>query len=335
MMTEKFRAFWLEETETGVTGAVKEIETEDLPQGEVLVRVRYSDVNYKDGLASIKEGRIVREYPFIPGIDLAGEVVASEDSRFAIGDQVLCTGYGLGVSHFGGYSEQARVPADWLVKLPEGLTLREAMILGTAGFTAGMSVEAILNAGITPENGPILVTGASGGVGSVAVAILAKLGFEVTASSGKEQEWELLKRLGASHTISREEAQTPSKGPLGKGLWSAIVDPVGGAGTGERLKAIRYRGVLALSGLTGGGDFGTSVHPFILRGVTLAGIDSVQCPLSLRLEVWNKLATDWKPESLFEQAVHEVSLEQLPKAFDRILKGQAVGRQLVKVSAEK
>ncbi|OWA33840.1 oxidoreductase [Saccharibacillus sp. O16] len=335
-MTEKFRAFWLEESEGTVAGSVQSIGVEDLPEGEVLVRVRYSDVNYKDGLASIKEGRIVRDYPFIAGIDLSGEVIASEDKRFAAGDQVLCTGYGLGVSHFGGYSEQARVPADWLIKLPEGLSLREAMILGTAGFTAGMSVEAILRAGITPESGPVLVTGASGGVGSVAVAILAKLGFEVTASSGKSHEWELLKKLGAAHTISREEAQTPSKGPLGKGNWAAIVDPVGGAGTGERLKTLAYRGVLALSGLTGGGDFGTSVHPFILRGVTLAGIDSVQCPLPLRLDVWNKLATDWKPDALFaqEQAVRELPLEQLPEALSRILKGEAVGRQLVRVSAE-
>ncbi|NGZ75424.1 acrylyl-CoA reductase family protein [Saccharibacillus alkalitolerans] len=331
-MTEKFRAFWLEESEGKVTGSIKEIGTEDLPQGEVLIRVRYSDVNYKDGLASIKEGRVVREYPFVPGIDLAGEVIASEDSRFAAGDQVLCTGYGLGVSHFGGYSEQARVPADWLIKLPQGLSAREAMILGTAGFTAGMSVEAILRAGITPDSGPVLVTGASGGVGSVAVAILAKLGFEVTASSGKEQEWELLKKLGAARTVSREEAQAPSKGPLGKGTWAAIVDPVGGAGTGERLKTIAYRGVLALSGLTGGGDFGTSVHPFILRGVTLAGIDSVQCPVPLRLDVWKKLAGEWKPDAVFEQAVHELTLEQLPDALSRILKGQAVGRQLVKVS---
>ncbi|WP_172252923.1 acryloyl-CoA reductase [Saccharibacillus deserti] len=333
-MTETFRAFWLEESEGKVTGTLKSLTSENLPQGEVLVRVQYSDVNYKDGLASIKEGRVVREYPFIPGIDLAGEVIASEDERFAAGDQVLCTGYGLGVSHFGGYSEQARVPADWLIKLPQGLTPREAMILGTAGFTAGMSVEAILGAGITPESGPVLVTGASGGVGSVAVAILAKLGFEVTASSGKPHEWDMLKRLGASHTISREEAQVPSQGPLGKSAWAAIVDPVGGAGAGERLKSIRYRGVLALSGLTGGGDFGTSVHPFILRGVTLAGIDSVQCPLPLRLEVWNKLAADWKPDAVFEYGVRELTLEQLPDALDLILKGEAVGRQLVRVSAE-
>lgn len=333
-MTEKFRAFWLEESEGRVTGSVQELETADLPPGEVLVRVRYSGVNYKDGLASIKEGQVVRQYPFVPGIDLSGEVIASEDERFAAGDRVLCTGYGLGVSHFGGYSEQARVPADWLIKLPEGLTLREAMILGTAGFTAGLSVDAIIGAGLTPESGPVLVTGASGGVGSVAVAILAKLGFDVTASSGKEAEWEWLKRLGAAHTISREEAQEPSKGPLGKSRWAAIVDPVGGAGTGERLKSVRYRGVLALSGLTGGGDFATSVHPFILRGVTLAGIDSVQCPLPLRLDVWNKLAADWKPETIFEHGVHELPLEEVGGALARILNGEAVGRQLVRVSAE-
>ncbi|MCQ4087267.1 acryloyl-CoA reductase [Saccharibacillus sp. JS10] len=333
-MNASFQAFWLEESNERVTGTVKTIDAEQLPPGEVTVKVHYSDVNYKDGLASIKEGQVVRNYPFIPGIDLAGEVIASEDARFSIGDRVLCTGYGLGVSHFGGYSQQARVPADWLVKVPESLTLREAMILGTAGFTAAMSVDAILSAGITPENGPVLVTGASGGVGSVAVAIFSKLGFEVTASSGKEQEWDWLKKLGASHTISREEAQSPSKGPLGKGFWSAIVDPVGGAGTGERLKQIKYRGVLALSGLTGGGDFPTSVHPFILRGVTLAGIDSVQCPMPLRLKIWEKLATDWKPDVIFEQGVHEVTLEQLPEALERILKGQAVGRQLVTISAQ-
>lgn len=293
------------------------------------MRVHYSSVNYKDGLASTEEGKIVKSFPFIPGIDLAGEVLDSRDDRFQPGDLVLCTGYGLGVTHEGGYAEIARVPADWLVSLPEGLTPLEAMAIGTAGFTAALSVERLLANGLTPESGPVLVTGATGGVGSMAVAILGKLGYEVTAATGKSDVRDKLLGLGAQNVISREEIAQGSRGVLGKELWAAVIDPVGGATTGELLKSVRYGGSIALSGLTGGGKFDTSVFPFILRGVNLLGIDSVFCPTPLRLKLWQQLAGDWKPVKALEDVVTVYELDGLPIALSTILEGKAVGRQVI------
>lgn len=293
------------------------------------MRVHYSSVNYKDGLASTEEGKIVKSFPFIPGIDLAGEVVDSRDDRFQSGDLVLCTGYGLGVTHEGGYAEVARVPADWLVSLPEGLTPLEAMAIGTAGFTAALSVERLLANGLTPESGPVLVTGATGGVGSMAVAILGKLGYEVTAATGKSDMQDKLLGLGAQNVISREDISQGSRGVLGKELWAAVIDPVGGATTGELLKSVKYGGSIALSGLTGGGKFDTSVFPFILRGVNLLGIDSVFCPAPLRLKLWQQLAGDWKPVTALEDAVTVYELDGLPVALSTILGGKAVGRQVI------
>lgn len=293
------------------------------------MRVHYSSVNYKDGLASTEEGKIVKSFPFIPGIDLAGEVVDSRDDRFQPGDLVLCTGYGLGVTHEGGYAEVARVPADWLVSLPEGLTPLEAMAIGTAGFTAALSVERLLANGLTPESGPVLVTGATGGVGSMAVAILGKLGYEVTAATGKSDVQDKLLGLGAQSVISREDISQGSRGVLGKELWAAVIDPVGGATTGELLKSVKYGGSIALSGLTGGGKFDTSVFPFILRGVNLLGIDSVFCPAPLRLKLWQQLAGDWKPVTALEDAVTVYELDGLPVALSTILAGKAVGRQVI------
>ncbi|GGH18200.1 putative quinone oxidoreductase YhfP [Paenibacillus segetis] len=324
-----FRAFRVHKDDAGFRSGIEQLSISDLPEGEVTISVHYSSVNYKDGLASIPEGKIVNSYPFIPGIDLSGEVIESRDDRFQPGDFVLCTGYGLGVTHEGGYAEIARVPAEWLVSLPKGLTPFEAMAIGTAGFTAALSVERLQMNGLTPDHGPVIVTGATGGVGSMAVAILSKLGYKVTAATGKADETDKLKRLGATHVISREEVAQGSRGILGKEQWAAVVDPVGGATTGELLKSVKYGGSIALSGLTGGGKFDTSVYPFILRGVNLLGIDSVSYPAPLRLKLWQQLAHEWKPDQVLEEAVNVYPLEELPTALSTILEGKAVGRQVI------
>lgn len=331
-MEQTFCAFVLEKQNEKVTGQVQQLELHQLPEGSVTVNVFYSDVNYKDGLASIADGKIVKQYPFVPGIDFAGEVVSSTDSHFQAGDQVLCTGYKLGVSHYGGYSEYARVPAEWLIKLPEGLSAKEAMIIGTAGFTAGMSVDALVQGGVQPADGPILVTGATGGVGTIAISILSRLGYEVYAASGKVDQKDWLTQLGATAIVSREEAEQAIDAPLGKSTWAGIIDPTGGKGLGERLKSLKYRGVVAVSGMTAGNDFESSVFPFILRGAQLIGIDSVFCPLEIRQRVWKHLADDWKPQTAIDQAVTEYRLEEVPQALETILAGKAVGRQLINVS---
>jgi putative YhdH/YhfP family quinone oxidoreductase len=307
---------------------------DELPAGTVTIQVRYSSVNYKDGLATRPSSKVVRTYPMVPGIDLAGVVIASEDDRFRVGDEVIATGYELGVSHFGGYAEVARVPGDWLVPLPAGLTLREAMVYGTAGFTAALSVHKLLAAGLAPENGPVLVTGASGGVGSTAVAILSRLGFQVTASTGKPDAADYLRRLGAAEVIPRSETAVDSPRALEKERWAAIVDPVGGHQLALLLRSVRYGGSVALSGLTGGPAIDTTVFPFILRGVNLLGVDSVYCPRELRTEIWQRLAGDWKPAHALEEMVHEVGLDDLPAALAQILRGEAVGRTIVRLSKE-
>ncbi|QJD86645.1 oxidoreductase [Cohnella herbarum] len=301
-----------------------------LPEGEVLVRVVYSSVNYKDGLASIPNGNIVKDYPFIPGIDLAGIVVSSEDSRFREGDEILVTGFGLGVNRFGGYSEYAKVPADWVVKLPAGLSLKEAMIFGTAGFTAAMSVQALQAGGVDPKSGPVLVTGATGGVGSVSIAILAKLGYEVVASTGKKEAADELLRLGATRVIGREELFPEKPRPLGRETWAGVVDCVGGKSLASILSNVKYGGTVAASGLTGGSELETTVFPFILRGIRLIGIDSVQASMSARRRVWELLASEYKPEGLASIA-SEISLEQIPSALSAILSGQSRGRVVVKL----
>ncbi|KFN09166.1 acrylyl-CoA reductase family protein [Paenibacillus macerans] len=328
-MEQQFRAFRVHQDEQGFRAGLETIGLSDLPDAEVTIRVHYSGVNYKDGLASIPDGKIVRKYPFIPGIDLAGEVAESRDARFRPGDLVLCTGYVLGVTHEGGFAEIARVPGDWLVPLPQGLTAQEAMAIGTAGFTAALSVQRLLDNGLAREDGPVLVAGATGGVGSMAVAILAKLGFEVVAVTGKTGVREKLLAFGASDVISREEASSGAKGALGKERWAAIVDPVGGAMTADLLKAVKYGGSVALSGLTAGGNVETTVYPFILRGVNLLGIDSVFCPTPLRLQLWQRLAGEWKPERALNEGINVYPPEQLPQTLETILSGQAVGRQVI------
>ncbi|MEK3700615.1 acryloyl-CoA reductase [Paenibacillus sp. FSL R10-2199] len=330
-MTNLFQALVVDKTDT-FSVEVKPLSLENLPAGEVLIKVAYSSVNYKDGLAGIPDGNIVRNYPFVPGIDLSGTVVSSADSRFQKGQSVIATSYGIGVSHFGGFSEYARIPADWVVPMPEGLTLREAMIYGTAGFTAAMSIEALEAHGLTPDNGKVLVTGATGGVGGAAVAILAKQGYQVTASTGRTDEAGYLQALGAAEVISREDVAGSTVKPLDKQLWQAAVDSVGGTPLAAVLSKIAYGGAVAASGLTAGTAIPTTVLPFILRGVSLLGIDSVSCPAEKRAKLWQRMAGDMKPAVLEELVDREITLKELPAALEDILKSNTRGRVLVRLS---
>lgn len=330
-MKESFNAFLVEKTEDHFSAEIKKLTIHNLPEGNVVIKVLYSSVNYKDGLASTPNGKIVRSYPFVPGIDLAGVVIESKDSRFHEGDEVIATSYEIGVSHFGGYSELAKIPGDWIVPLPEGLTLKEAMVYGTAGFTAALSVHRLEENGLTPEKGKVLVTGATGGVGSIAVAILAKLGYHVVASTGKETEHQYLLEIGAKEVVSREDIVGEKIKPLDKQLWAAAVDPVGGKSLSAILSKLTYNGSVAVSGLTGGTDVPTTVFPFILRGINLLGIDSVYCPMETRKVIWQRMADDFKPESLLNTIKNEVSLTELPEAITKILKGEMRGRTIVNI----
>lgn len=330
-MSETFQALVVDKNDTFSVG-VKQITREELPEGEVLIKVAYSSVNYKDGLASIPNGNIVRSYPFIPGIDLSGTVVSSEDSRFQPGQPVIATSYGIGVSHYGGFSEFARIPAEWVIPLPEGLSLREAMIYGTAGLTAALSIQALEDHGAAPDKGKVLVTGATGGVGGTAVAMLAKLGYEVTASTGRTDEAGYLQQLGAAEVISREEVGGAAVKPLDKQLWQAAVDSVGGSPLAAVLSKIAYGGAVAASGLTAGTAVPTTVMPFILRGVSLLGIDSVSCPSGKRQLIWTRMANDLKPDNLDVLVDREITLTELPSALEDILKSNTRGRVLVRLS---
>ena len=331
-MSQTFKALIVDKQDEQFSVEVQTRTIADLPQEEVLIKVHYSSVNYKDSLASIPAGNIVTRYPFIPGIDLAGVVVSSSDARFQEGDEVIATSYEIGVSHFGGYSEYARIPAKWIVPLPNGLTLKEAMVIGTAGFTAALSVQRLEENNVRPDKGKVLVTGATGGVGSFAVSILAKRGYQVEASTGKESEHDYLKKLGAAAVLPREEVYDGKIRALGKQKWFAAVDPVGGEPLASLLSQIQYGGSVAASGLTAGTKLPASVFPFILRGVNLLGIDSVYCPMEARLKIWDRLASDFKPANLEELIQDEVTLEQLPEVLPTLLKAQARGRTIVKQS---
>ncbi len=309
------RAFVAEQNDDGVVREVRDLDESDLGEGDVLVKVAYSSVNYKDALAaSGKKGQVARISPLIPGIDLAG-------------DGVLAHGYDLGVAHHGGYAESARVPNDWIVPLPDGLTERQAMAIGTAGYTAALSIIALEDAGLTADDGPVLVTGASGGVGSTAVDILASRGYEVVASSGKDPAF--LKELGASEVISREDAIGDPDRPLGKTRWAGAVDCVGGDVLGGVLRTLRYGAAVAACGNTGGVKLPATVLPFILRGVSLLGIDSVQTPIEARRETWRRLADDLRPRHLDD--ANEISLDELDSTLDAILRGELQGRTVVRI----
>lgn len=327
----QFEALFVEKEEEKVKLAYRAITEESLPAGDVTISVHYSGINYKDALAASPNGNIVRNYPFIPGIDAAGTIIHSEDTRFQAGDQVIVTSYELGVSHFGGYSEQIRVPGDWVVPLPEGMSLKEAMSYGTAGFTAALSVEAIINHGIRPEDGKIAVSGASGGVGSIATAILAKLGYTVVASSGKKDAEPLLKKLGAAEIVDRSEFAPAKIKALGKQAFAASLDCVGGDTLAYLISSTNYDGIVTTCGMAASGKLNTTVFPFILRGVTLKGIDSVYCPMEKRLAIWKLLASTYHIDSLAELTI-SLPFHELPPALSELLNGNShLGRYVVEV----
>jgi acrylyl-CoA reductase (NADPH) len=327
---ETFAAYVVDKQDDRVTGQVTTLRADQLPAGDVTIAVEYSSLNYKDGLAATGQGGIVRTYPHVPGIDAAGTVVESGAADIAPGERVLVTGYDLGVGAFGGYAAYARVPASWVVKIPATLTTFEAMALGTAGFTAAMCVLAMERNGLRPEHGSVLVTGATGGVGSVAVNILAQKGYTVVASTGKPEQHDYVRQLGASQILSRADVSLTGERlrPLLKGTWAGAVDTVGGATLNYLLRTTDYAGAIALCGLVGGVDFAGTVIPFLLRGINLLGIDSVMCPMPYRQAIWQQLATHLKPTHL-QDIARVISLRQLPEAIAAILKGQVKGRLVV------
>ncbi len=330
MAAETFTAFTATSTDGEVTRAVGPMSVDDLPSDGVLIDVERSSVNFKDGLATTAKGKVARISPLIPGIDLAGTVRESDDDAFPVGSPVIAHGYDLGVSRHGGFAELARVPADWLVPCPPGLDLREAMTIGTAGFTAALSVLSLEERGLTPGAGPVLVTGATGGVGSIAVGILAARGYEVVASTGKQEAATYLRGLGAADVIDRAELSGEGGKPLESTVWAGAVDCVGGRTLANVLARIRYGGAVAASGLTGGAGLDTTVLPFILRNVALLGIDSVQTGIERRRSVWELLGGAMKPNGL-ESVAHDVTLDGLSDALDTILAGGATGRMVVDV----
>ncbi len=323
-----FDAFRVFDEGGTINGRVVQLALEDLSEGAVVIKTAFSSVNYKDALAATGAGKIMRRFPLVGGIDVSGTVASSADARFKAGDEVLVTGYDLGVAHDGGYAEYVRVPADWVVPVPEGLSLSEVMAIGTAGFTAALSVAGLERNGAAPANGPVIVTGATGGVGSMAVQLLAARGYTVTALTGKDAEHDYLRSLGAADVLSRATLQMGTR-PLEKPLWAGAVDPVGGETLAWLTRTMMYNGAIACSGLTGGTELHTTVLPFILRGTKLLGIDSVMCPMDTRLDVWHRLATDMKPAALRTMA-REISMSGLPDAFKTLLGGAARGRFVVR-----
>jgi NADPH2:quinone reductase len=328
-----FSAFRVFEQGGKIQGRVVQATVDELSAGDVahvLIRAAYSSVNYKDALAATGAGKILRRLPLIAGIDVSGIVESSSDPRFTKGQPVLVTGFDLGVASDGGYAEYVRVPADWVVAIPDGLTAFEVMAIGTAGFTAALSILEMERNGLRPANGPVIVTGATGGVGSVAVEVLAGLGYQITALTGKDDQHAYLRSLGAKEVLSRNGLQMGTR-PLEKSMWAGAVDPVGGETLAWLTRTMMYGGSIASSGLTGGTEVHTTVLPFILRGVKLLGIDSVMCPMGPRLEIWRRLATDMKPGNL-RTIAREVRLSDLPDVFPELLKGNARGRTVVKLS---
>jgi acrylyl-CoA reductase (NADPH) len=328
---DTFQALVARQDEDRIEAAVETLKESDLPPGEVTIRVHYSSVNYKDALALTPKGGVVRNYPIVPGIDLTGEVVASESDEFAVGDTVLAHGYEIGTGRHGGYAEYARLPADWVVKLGS-LSPREGAAIGTAGFTAAMSVQALVERGITPDDGPIVVTGATGGVGSVSVDLLSAAGYQVVASTGKPHAADHLKSLGAAGVIGRLPEDPDAKPrPLGKTRWAGAVDCVGGATLADVLSTIKYGGAVAASGLTGGPALNTSVMPFILRGVALLGIDSVLMRIGPRRALWEQLGGPLKPQHLSDIS-HDVDVKDVVGVLDEVRAGKYSGRAVVRVA---
>jgi acrylyl-CoA reductase (NADPH) len=324
-----FKAIRVDKAEKATTVALTQFDEADLMEGDVTVRVEWSALNYKDGLAVTGKAPVVRRFPMIAGIDLAGTVEQSSHPQWKTGDKVICTGWGMGETHLGAYAEKARIKGNWLVRLPVGMSTRDAMAIGTAGFTAMLAVLALEKHGLTPKDGPMVVSGAAGGVGSVATAVLSKLGYHVIASTGRMSEAAYLKDLGAAEIIDRSELWGPAK-PLAKERWAGGVDSVGSTTLANILSMTKYRGAIAACGLAAGMDLPSSVAPFILRGVCLLGIDSVMCPIELRSVVWSRLASDLEPVKLVE-ITHEIGLDEVIAAGAKILAGEVRGRIVVKI----
>ena len=324
-----FKAIRIDKAEKGTTAALTQFDEAELMEGDVTVRVEWSALNYKDGLAVTGKAPVVRRFPMIAGIDLAGTVEQSSHPQWKVGDKVICTGWGMGETHLGAYAEKARVKGDWLVGLPAGMSTRDAMAIGTAGFTAMLAVLALEKHGLTPSRGPVVVTGAAGGVGSVATAVLSKLGYAVIASTGRLSEAPYLKALGATEVIDRNELSGPAK-PLAKERWAGGIDSVGSTTLANLLSMTKYGGAVAACGLAAGMDLPSSVAPFILRGVCLLGIDSVMCPIEQRKIAWRRLASDLDPGKLAE-ITQEIGLDGVVDAGAKILAGQVRGRIVVKI----
>jgi acrylyl-CoA reductase (NADPH) len=324
-----FKALRIDKTEKGTTAAIAQFDDAELMDGDVTVRVEWSTLNYKDGLALTGKAPVVRRFPMIAGIDFAGTVEQSANPAWKAGDKVVCNGWGMGETHLGAYAEKARVKGDWLVRLPDGMSTRDAMAIGTAGYTAMLSVLALEDHGLKPASGPVVVTGAAGGVGSVATAILGKLGYHVIASTGRAAEADYLKRLGAAEIIERAELAAAPR-PLSKERWAGGVDSVGSNTLANLLSMTKYGGAIAACGLAAGMDLPASVAPFILRGVCLLGIDSVMCPIDRRRVAWTRLARDLDKSKLTEMT-GEIPLDQVVDAGSKILAGQVRGRIVVKI----
>jgi acrylyl-CoA reductase (NADPH) len=330
---QKFKAYRTFQENSGIASRFVEMAVDDLDPGDVVVRTKYSTINYKDALYYNGAGKIMRKYPTNAGIDMAGTVEASTDARWKRGDKVIVHGYDLGVAHDGGYSERVRVPADWIVRRPESMTAFDAMTLGTAGFTAAQAIMLMEHNGLKPENGLVAVTGATGGVGSVAVEILAKTGYEVVAITGKKEESRYLKSLGAKDVMLRQSIDVSKIRPLDKSTWAGAVDNLGGDLLAWLLSTMKVGGTVGAIGLAADMKLNTTVAPFILRGVALLGADSANCSMSLRQKIWNKLAVEWRPDQVHDQ-VRTIDFDDLPTHFDPYLKGMVRGRTVVRIAPD-
>ena len=326
-----FRAYRIFEQDGKSSGRFAELTLDDLDPGEVVIQAHYSSVNYKDALAATGAGKVIRRFPCVGGIDVSGVVASSSDTRFKAGDAVLVTGYDMGVAHDGGFAEYVRVPADWVVPLPQGMTLFDAMALGTAGFTAALAIHRLEQNDLQPENGKVIVTGATGGVSSLAIQMLAQHGYQVVALTGKDNEHEYLKSLGASEILSRKEL-VMGKRPMEKALWAGALDSVGGETLAWLTRTMQQNGSIASFGNAGGWELNTTVLPFILRGVRLLGVDSAATAMPLRSHIWQRLATDLRPEQL-SKVVNEVNFSDLPQVFPKLIQGQLRGRVVVDIKA--
>jgi putative YhdH/YhfP family quinone oxidoreductase len=330
---QTFKAYRTFEQDKVVQSRFVDMTVDELDPGDVVIRTKYSTINYKDALSYNGAGKIMRKYPTVAGIDVAGTVERSNDPRWRRGDKVIVTGYDMGVAHDGGYAELARVPGDWIVRRPESMTAFDAMTLGTAGFTAALAIHLMENSGLKPDNGRVAVTGATGGVGSVAIEILAKSGYHVVAITGKQREAEYLKSIGAKEVVLRQSLDFSHVRPLDKATWAGAIDNLGGDMLAWVLSTMQIAGTVASVGLAADMKLTTTVAPFILRGVQLLGVDSVNCPMSLRQTLWNKLAVEWRPDRVHDQVL-TIDFDELPTHFDSYIKGTVRGRTVVRIGAD-